>query len=78
MIKVEDLTVKVTYKVGLGDLEIPKNVYEQLQSAFNEGKELDPSDTRFYPEAALWLSDNIKERDCMEWSAEVEELSNTK
>lgn len=27
---IKDLTVKVTYKVGLGNVEVPKKVFKQL------------------------------------------------
>ena len=74
--KVEDLTIKVTYKVGLGDVEMPKEVYEQLLLASENWKEIDSTMLdEEYQEAADWLRDNIKEADCMDWVAEVDEIS---
>jgi Ran GTPase-activating protein (RanGAP) involved in mRNA processing and transport len=75
MKNIKDLTVKVTYVVGLGDLEMPIEVYDQLMEADENGDDIDTmSGNRKYEEAAEWLSQNIRERDCMEWKAEVIEL----
>jgi hypothetical protein len=74
--KVKDLTIKVTYKVGLGDVEMPKKVYEQLLLASEKWAEIDPTIMKEeYREASDWLSENIKEDDCMDWVAEVDEIS---
>lgn len=73
-IKVEHFQVTVTYKVGLGDLEIPKNVYDQLVEVDQNSDTIDPSWMK-YPEAADWLSNNIKEGDCMQWEVEIDDLS---
>lgn len=76
MIKVEDLTIKVTYKVGLSNVEMPKEVYEQLLLASENWKEIDPTTMdEEYREAADWLHENIKEADCMDWVAEVDDIS---
>lgn len=73
---VKDLTVKVTYRVGLGDVEMPKKVHEQLIKASEKGDEIEMGGIiSKYPDAYAWLSDNIRERDCMEWSAEIEDVS---
>ncbi|MFV0376892.1 MAG: hypothetical protein ACK5JD_06260 [Mangrovibacterium sp.] len=74
MKKVKDLTVRVTYRVGLGDVDMPEEVYEELAEAYDNGDELD-STRMDYPKAAEWLSDHIREADCMDWEAELEELS---
>jgi hypothetical protein len=72
---VKDLTVKVTYRVGLVDVEMPQKVYDQIVEAAENGDDIDPSDPRKYTDAADWLSDNIRERDCMDWEAEIEDVS---
>jgi len=72
---VKDLTVKVTYRVGLGDVEMPQKVYDQIVEAAENGDDIDPSGSRKYADAADWLSDNIRERDCMDCEAEIEEVS---
>lgn len=72
MKNIKDLTVKVTYEVGLGDLEMPIEVYNQIMEAEKNGDDIETmTGNRKYEEAAEWLSQNIQERDCMEWKAEV-------
>jgi hypothetical protein len=76
MVTIKDLTVKVTYRVGLGDVEMPKNVHEQLIQASENGDEIEMGGVNSkYSDAYEWLSINILERDCMDWSAEIEEVS---
>ena len=72
---VKDLTISVKYRVGLGDVDMPQKVYDQLVEAAENGDEIEPMDSRKYADAAEWLSDNVKERDCMEWYAEVDDIS---
>lgn len=75
MKNIKDLTVKVTYEVGLGDLEMPIEVYNQIIKADEKGDKIETmSGNRKYEEAAEWLSQNIQERYCMEWKAEVIEI----
>lgn len=76
MITVKDLTVKVTYRVGLGDVEMPEKVFEQIMEAAENCDEIDPSGMQ-YADAGEWLSNNIREGDCMDWSAEIEEITET-
>ena len=33
MKKIKDLTIKVTYRVGLSDVEVPDKVYDELAKA---------------------------------------------
>ena len=76
MITVKDLTIKVTYEVGLGNVTMPKSVYDQLLLADENFKEIDPSMIqKDYKEASDWLVNNIKESDCKDWIAEVLEIS---
>jgi hypothetical protein len=70
---VKDLTVKVSYRVGYGGVEMPQKVYDQLVEAQENGDEIEMGGISKYPDAYEWLSDNIKERDCMDWSAEIDE-----
>ena len=74
MLKVKDLQVKVTYRVGLGNVEMPENVFDQIQQASESGNEIETGSME-YQDAAEWLTNNIKEGDCMDWSAEIQELS---
>ena len=72
--KVKDLTVKVTYEVGLGDVSIPKIVYNELIEAIENGDDIEMNSMK-YPAAEVWVSENIRERDCCEWKAEITELN---
>lgn len=74
MKKVKDLEVKVTYRVGFGNFKMPGKVYEQLMKAAFNGDEIE-SDGLDYPDAAEWLSNNIREKDCTSWEAEIEDIS---
>lgn len=72
---IKDLTVEVKYRAGLGDVEVPQNVYDQLMEASDNGDVIDPSYYSKYSEAAEWLTDNIRERNCMDWECEIEDIS---
>ena len=69
---IKDLTVKVTYSVGLSDVEVPNEVFEQLYKMANYGYYLEDCESSYYPEAFDWLAYNIRERDAMHWAYEVE------
>lgn len=75
MVTIKDLTVKVTYRVGLGEVEMPEKVHQQLLEASEKGDEIEMGGISKYPDAYEWLSDNIRERDCMDWSVEIEDVS---
>lgn len=71
---IEDITVKVTYTVGLGGLVVSPELYEIL--SLMEAKELNInhllSDRK--QKAMDWLSYNIREKDARDWSCEIEDL----
>ena len=67
------LSVKVTYEVGLGNIDIPKKAFKQIVKAYEKGDGIEMQYGK-YPDAEIWISDNIKERDCMEWKAEIIDL----
>lgn len=73
MEKVKNLTVIVKYTVGLGNIDMPKIVYEQIKEAHEEGDEIDIAGK--YDEALGWLTANIKENDCMDWECEIDYVS---
>lgn len=73
MIKVENFTVTVKYTVGLGDVEIPYDVYEELERGYDEMYGFDPSRVK-YLKACDWLTQNIQESDCMDWELEIDEM----
>ena len=73
--KVNDLWVKVTYEVRLGDLEIPQEVFDEINKSIEDNRDIDTmSGLDRYPQASEWLTENIQERDCMEWKAEIVEI----
>jgi len=72
-IRIKSLTVQVTYQVGLGEIDIPVEVYNELANAYDDGEEIDSTTPRYFV-AAEWLSDNIKEADCCSWQVEVQDL----
>lgn len=69
---IKDLYVKVTYTVGLGDVEVSEEVFEQLEKMADYGFTVEDCESSKYPEALEWLAYNIKERDAMDWAYEVE------
>lgn len=71
MAKVKSIEVTVTYRVGLGDLEVPKNVLDELEAA--GCRTIGMQDLK-HPAAAEWLIDNIREGDCFDWKCEIDEL----
>ena len=75
MKKINNITIKVVYSVGLSELEVPDNIAEQLTKAFDKGIELEPDlNYKEYNEAMEWLNDNINEGDAMDWLWEIEDL----
>ena len=69
--KVEKISVTVSYKVELSDLEMPDDVFEELVLASEKGIALDIHNLE-YPKAANWICDNIEERDAYEWEVEID------
>lgn len=69
---IKDLTVKVTYTVGLSDVEVPEEVAKQLEQMADYGFAVEDCESGKYPEAFDWLAYNIRERDAMDWAYEVE------
>jgi hypothetical protein len=76
-IVVKDLQVKVTYTVGYGNVEMPKSIYKALLETAEEGDciEMGEMDKE---ELCSWLQANVKEKDCYNWEAEIEDISEHK
>lgn len=74
MNKIKDLTVKVTYTVGLSDVEVSDEVYEALQYLADRGEtSCDIVDADEQVETAFeWLSNHIHEDDALDWNYEVD------
>ena len=73
MKNIKDLTIKVTYRVGLGNAEVPDEVYNELAKAYDEGGDVPEWDDEL-ENAKEWLSDNIREADAMEWEYEIDDF----
>jgi hypothetical protein len=71
---VKDLQVTVTYKVGLGNVEMPKKAKEEIIDAAAKCKDIEMS-SNTYPFSAEWLMNNIKERDAFSWSVQIDDVS---
>jgi len=73
--EIKDLWVKITYEVRLGNLEMPQEAFDEITKANEQCRDIDTmSGIDAYPNASEWLTDNIEERDCMEWKAEIIEI----
>ena len=73
MKKIKDLTIKVTYIVGLSNIEVPDEVYNELAKAYDEGGDVPEWDDEL-ENANEWLLDNIRQNDAMEWELEIEDF----
>lgn len=73
---IKNLTVKMTYRVGLGNVEVPDDVYDSLAKCYDEGGDVPmPNESdEDSAEASEWLSDNIREADAMDWEYEIEDF----
>lgn len=74
---IDKLTVTVTYTVGLGDIKVPDNVFEELMKAYDNDDTIDPGTIKTiknYSDANDWIIDNIKERDCYDRQCEIDNL----
>ena len=73
---IKNLTVKMTYRVGLCDVEVPDDVYDSLAKCYDEGGDVPmPGESdKDSVEASEWLSDNIREADAMDWDYEIEDF----
>lgn len=67
---IKNLTVTVTYIVGLGNVEVSEEVYNDLTEHYENNVWEVPEDSI----AAEWLADNIKEKDAMNWSYEINDF----
>lgn len=64
MKKIKDLTIKVTYRVGLSNVEVPDEVYDELAKAYDEGGYV-PEWNDELENANEWLLDISDKR--MQW-----------
>lgn len=74
---IKDLTIKVTYRVGLGNVKVSDEVYDALGECYDKGgdvSEVSTCTTDKVSIASEWLSDNIREADAMNWEYEIEDF----
>lgn len=72
---IENITVKVTYRVMLGNVEVSDEVYQDLINC--ESMELSNDNISIsYAQANAmeWLSDNISEHDACDFEFEIEDI----
>ena len=73
MKNIKDLTIKVTYRVGLGNVEVPDEVYNELAKAYDEGGDVPEWDDEL-EDANEWLLGNIRQEDAMDWEFEIDDF----
>lgn len=75
MKNIKELAVTITYTIGLGNIDIPENIYNELEKAYDNNDTLDSFSTltlNKYSNAIDWLAENVKEKDCMNWECEID------
>ena len=73
---IKDLTVKVTYTVGLSNVQVSDEVYEALSNCYDKGGEVDPDSFNNEEQTASeGLSDHIHEADAMDWEYDIEDFN---
>ncbi|MDM1551535.1 hypothetical protein [Empedobacter falsenii] len=70
-----EITVKVTYEVTLGGLEVPSDIFEKLEEIYDRGGDVNMSKLeRNSPEVLEFLNENFKEDDACDWSYTIDEI----
>lgn len=72
---IDNIDVKMTFSVGLGGLEAPQIVIDQLKEIESKGISLREINEHEYPDAFSWLNLTIKANDAYEWEYEINDLS---
>lgn len=67
---IKNLTITVSYTVGLINIEVPEEVYDDLIKHYDNNVWEVPDDSI----AAEWLADNIEEKEAMSWNYEIDDL----
>lgn len=73
--KLDHLSLTVKYRVGYRDIEIPEEVYKELKNAHRNG---DVITMYKYPEAHTWMSSHVRESDCFDWEADIDQFIHKK
>jgi adenosylhomocysteinase len=76
MKRIKDLTVTVTYTVGLSDVEVNEKVFDALKALADRGcVHCDLVDRDEQVGTAFeWLGDNICEADACNWEYEITDM----
>lgn len=76
MRKIENIQVKVTYLVGLCDVDVPDDVYEALSNSESEILSPDNLNMTFEQAYAMeWLASEIREKDACERQFVIERIN---
>jgi hypothetical protein len=70
---IKDLTVKVTYTVSLGGVNVSDEISEQLESIQGNGS-VSLHDSLGNTKALEWIFDNIHEEDAYDWECKIIDL----
>lgn len=69
---IKNLTVKITYTVRLGDVEVSEKEYEALKNLAEYGSGDPFKDFDDPRDAFKWLKDHIHEDDAIDWNYKVD------
>ena len=76
---IKDLQVKITYTVGLNNVEVLDEMYDALAEIYDDKNGFVPNPDecfikgeRHLENVSEWISENISENDAMDWEAEIE------
>ena len=61
MKKIKNINIEVKYLVQLSDIEVPDDVYGELQKAYDDDSSVDECYPSEYANAFDWLRDNVTE-----------------
>ena len=67
--KIKNLSIQVTYQVQYGDVQVPDEVFDQL----NRSSEINSDDIEC-SEALDWLSGNVCESNAHDWSYDISDI----
>lgn len=75
---IKDLTVRMTVRAGLGDVQVSDSVFRGLDKIADKGEitdgEANMSKDKDIIEAWEWLGSNINSGDAFSWEYEIEDL----
>lgn len=76
MKKIKNLTVTVTYTVGLGEIEVSDKEYNALEKCYERGLTIESygDNDESADDAFDWLSYNIKSQDAFDLNYEIDDL----